>query len=79
LIDYFIEGFVGVAEIPGDYYQLDQTQHALMGRRTGRRLRLGDRISVQVARVDKLLRRAYFVPVATSKEPPALARKRRSR
>jgi ribonuclease R len=79
LIDYFIEGFVGVAEIPGDYYQLDQTQHALMGRRTGRRFRLGDRISVQVARVDKLLRRAYFVPVATPKQPPALARKRRSR
>src|SRR5439155_26176068 len=29
LIDYFIEGFVSVAEIPDDYYQLDQTLHAL--------------------------------------------------
>src|SRR2546427_3927065 len=62
LIDYFIEGYIAVAEIPGDYYQLDQRQHALIGRRTGQHFRLGDRINVQVARVDKLLRRAYFVP-----------------
>ena len=29
LIDYFIEGFVPVAEIPDDYYQLDPASHAL--------------------------------------------------
>src|SRR5581483_6465919 len=52
LIDYFIEGFVAVAEIPDDYYQIDQTVHALIGRRTGQRFRLGDRIKVQIARVD---------------------------
>jgi ribonuclease R len=81
LIDYFIEGFIAVAEIPDDYYQLDQRQHAFVGRRTGKRFRLGDRIPVQVARVDKLLRRAYFAPVILSKERPAggVARKRRSR
>jgi ribonuclease R len=71
LIDYFIEGFVPVAEIPDDYYQLDQASHSLIGRHTQQRFRLGDRISVQVARVDKLLRRAYFLPI--------LARKRSSR
>ena len=81
LIDYFIEGFIAVAEIPGDYYQVDQTRHALIGRRTGQRFRLGDRIQVQVARVDKLFRRAYFVPVQPAKAGPPgiLARKRRSR
>ena len=62
LIDFFIEGFVPVAEIPDDYYQLDQTSHALIGRRTKQRFRIGDRLVVQVARVDKLLRRTYFVP-----------------
>lgn len=71
LLDHFIEGFVPVAEIPDDYYQLDQASHALVGRRSKQRFRLGDRLAVQVARVDKLLRRAYFVPV--------LARKRSSR
>ena len=71
LIDHFIEGYVPVADIPGDYYQLDQASHALIGRRSKQRFRLGDRVTVQVARVDKLLRRAYFLPV--------LARKRSSR
>src|SRR6185436_4075306 len=60
LIDFFIEGFVPVADIPGDHYQLDQSAHALIGRHTKQRFRIGDRIQVQVARVDKLLRRAYF-------------------
>ncbi len=63
LIDFFIEGFVPVHEIPGDDYQLDQSSHALIGRRTKQRFRIGDRLMVQVVRVDKLLRRAYFLPV----------------
>jgi ribonuclease R len=73
LIDYFVEGFVPAAEIPDDNYQLDSNQHALVGKRTGRRFRLGDRIPVQVVRVDKLLRRAFFVPAGM------VAHKRRSR
>src|SRR6516164_6549432 len=67
LIDYFIEGFVPVAEIPGDYYQLDPSQHALIGRHSKSRFRIGDRIPVQVVRVDKLLRRAYFLPANSAK------------
>jgi len=76
LIDFFVEGFVGVAEIPNDRYQLDQTLHALVGRHTKQRFRIGDRIAVQVAGVDKLLRRAHFVP---SGPVGAFAGKRRSR
>jgi ribonuclease R len=81
LIDYFIEGFVPAAEIPGDYYQLDQILHALVGRHTQQRFRLGDRVKVQVARVDKLLRRAYFLPVlpAAQRTGGVLEHKRRSR
>lgn len=66
LIDFFIEGFVPVADIPADYYQYEQAAHALIGRNTKRRFRLGDRLPVQVARVDKLLRRAYFVPAVSA-------------
>ena len=76
LVDLFVEGFVAAAEIPNDYYQLDQNLHALVGRHTKQRFRIGDRIVVQVARVDKLLRRAYFVP---SIPGGVLAGKRRSR
>ena len=76
LIDFFIEGFVPVADIPDDYYQLDANMHALIGRHTKQRYRIGDRIPVQVVRVDKLLRRAYFLPVG---RPRSLAGKRGSR
>jgi ribonuclease R len=65
LIDYFIEGFVQIHELPGDDYQLDPRTHSLTGRRSKHRYRIGDRVSVQVVRVDKLLRRAYFVPART--------------
>jgi ribonuclease R len=67
LLDHFIEGFVPVADIPDDYFQLDQSSHTLVGRRSRQRFRLGDRVTVQVARVDKLLRRAYLVPVLAGK------------
>jgi ribonuclease R len=76
LIEFFIEGFVPLADLPGDYYQLDPDAHALIGRRTGKRFRIGDRIDVQVARVDKLFRRAYFVPAGPGQ---LLAGKRPSR
>jgi ribonuclease R len=79
LIDYFIEGFVPVADIPDDHYQLDQSAHALVGRHTRQRFRIGDRISVVVARLDKLLRRAYFLPSGPVQSPHPLARKRGSR
>jgi len=74
LMDYFIEGFVPVAEIPHDSYHLEPSLHALIGRRTGKRFRIGDRIEVQVVRVDKLLRRAYFLP--TDSRKPTLKSKR---
>jgi len=76
LIDFFIEGFVPGAEISNDYYQLDPNAHALIGRHSKQRFRIGDRIAVQVVRVDKLLRRAYFLPAGPAH---ALAGKRRSR
>jgi ribonuclease R len=76
LASFFIEGFVPVTEIPDDFYQLDQRLHALVGQHTRKRFRIGDRIPVQVVRVDKLLRRAFFVPVGAA---GALAGKRRSR
>jgi ribonuclease R len=63
LVDQFIEGFVPLADVPGDYYRLDTSVRALIGRRSGRRFRLGDKIEVQLSRVDKLLRHAYFSPV----------------
>jgi ribonuclease R len=63
LVDLFVEGFVPLADLPEGQYRFDPDERALLARNGRRRFRLGDRLKVQVARVDKLLRRAYFLPV----------------
>ena len=45
------EGFLPARRLPGDYFELDPLATALAGRRSGRRFRLGDRISVRVEEV----------------------------
>ena len=46
------EGLVHISSLVDDYYQFDEAGHALEGKRTRRRFRLGDRVRVEVARVD---------------------------
>jgi ribonuclease R len=62
LIDQFVEGFVSVADLPGGQYHFDANDRALIARNGKYRFRLGDRLPVQVVRIDKLLRRAFFIP-----------------
>ena len=63
LVEYFIEGQVSVDDLDDDYYELNSRARTLVGRGTRRTYRLGQKIRVRVARVDKLLGRAYFMPV----------------
>ncbi|MBA4066026.1 MAG: ribonuclease R [Isosphaera sp.] len=46
------EGLVHISSLVDDYYGFDEDAHTLEGKRTGRRFRLGDRVRVEVARVD---------------------------
>jgi len=46
------EGLVHISSLVDDYYWYDETSHTLEGRRTQRRFRLGDRVRLEVARVD---------------------------
>jgi ribonuclease R len=62
LIDQFIEGFVSSSDLPESHYRFDPTERTLVSRNAKKRYRIGDRLAVQVARIDKLFRRAYFVP-----------------
>jgi ribonuclease R len=73
LLNQFVEGFVSVTDLPDGEYRFEVEDRVLISRRTKRRFRLGDRLMVTVARVDKLLRRVHFHPVLESREP----RKRR--
>jgi len=58
--DLLVEGFIHVRELEDDYYTFDERAYALMGMRNKRRYRLGDRVRVQVMRVDPEEREIQF-------------------
>ncbi len=52
LIEHFVEGMVHVSTMADDYYRFVEKAHILHGENTGKAYRLGDRVSVQVIKVD---------------------------
>ncbi|MDW5378722.1 ribonuclease R [Halomonas sp. HP20-15] len=48
----YVEGLVHVTSLPSDYYHYEAEKHRLKGERSGMAYRLGDGVTVQVARVD---------------------------
>jgi ribonuclease R len=57
----YVEGLVHVSELPSDYFHFDAVRHMLLGERTGKRYRLGDRLRVRLVRVDLESSRIDFV------------------
>jgi len=56
LEDFFVDGIVFFNDLNGDYY-FKRSEKTLVGRRSGRRFELGDRLKVLLASVDPILRR----------------------
>ncbi len=52
LVEHFVEGMVHVSTMADDYYRFVERAHVLRGEKNGRVYRLGDRVDVQVIRVD---------------------------
>ncbi len=61
LVDLFVNGAVAVANLKEDYFQLDEKNHRLIGRRTGKTYRIGDIVSIRVESVEIQRRRINFV------------------
>jgi len=61
LDDVYVEGLLHVSELGTDYFHFDQAKHQMLGERTGKRYRLGDRLRVRVVRVDLETSRVDFV------------------
>ena len=59
----FVDGLVHVSSLGDDFYRFKEKEYALVGERKGRRFRLGDRVRVRVARIDREERRVDFVLV----------------
>ncbi len=63
LDEIFVEGLIHITSLSGDRYQFDSTRHRLVGSQTHCQFRLGDKVHVQVARVDLDDRKMDFVLV----------------
>ena len=56
------EGFLPVRYLGGDYYEYDDRVLALVGRSTGRSVRLGDPAAVVVREIDRARGRVTLAP-----------------
>jgi ribonuclease R len=61
LDEVYVEGLVHVSELGEDYFQYDSVKHQMLGERSGRRFRLGDRLQVKLVRADLETGRIDFV------------------
>jgi ribonuclease R len=52
LVDHFVEGLVHISSMADDYYRFLEGSHTLRGENTHKVYRLGDKVRVQVVRVD---------------------------
>jgi len=68
LDNVYVEGLVHISELPSDYFHFDATKHTLLGERSGKQYRLGDRLQVKLVRVDLETSKIDFVLAETSKK-----------
>jgi len=52
LLTYFVDGLVPVGELEGDYFEFVEDRLMLVGKRTGKKYRIGDPVRVSVLRTD---------------------------
>jgi ribonuclease R len=73
------EGLVRVSSLDDDFYLFDETGKRWVGRRTKKIHKLGDRVKVQVIRVDKEQKEIDFVLAGSEARMPRRGGKRRKR
>ena len=67
LDDLYVEGLIHVTGLPKDYYSHEASQHRMVGERTGRIFRLGQKLAVKVVRVNLEERKIDFELVEVAK------------
>lgn len=73
-----VEGLVRLSAIDDDYYQFDEPNFRIIGRRHHRSYRLGDAIVVGVMRVEPLKREIDLYPVVTVHQDDGKTKKKRA-
>lgn len=59
-----VEGMIRIGELKDDYYQYVEESYALVGERTGRSYRLGQKIEIIVSGADRLSGNIDFLPLS---------------
>jgi len=73
LPDALITGLIHVSSLTDDFYVFEPARRQLIGRRSRKRFRVGDKLSVFVARVDVFKRQVDFA-IATATERSQVSR-----
>lgn len=73
LDDVLADGLIHVRTLGDDYYQYEERRAELVGERTGRAFRLGDRVEVDIARAD--WKQKQIDLVLSEDDPPEQARR----
>ncbi len=63
------EGMISVHDLDDDFYEFDEKNYMIRGRRRGKKYQLGDPVTIQVARADLIKKQLDFVLV--DKDNPA--------
>lgn len=75
LVELMLEGFLHISELEDDYFAFDETHSVLKGRFTGCTHRLGEKIFVQIARIDLIFLESHWI--LSKDQKPQKKRKRR--
>jgi ribonuclease R len=68
IIETKCEGMIRMADMTDDFYEFDEKNYRIIGRKTGKIFRLGDKINVRVKKTD-IDRRLIDLVFADAKEP----------
>jgi ribonuclease R len=60
LLDSFISGVIPIVDLTGDYYEIDEKNHRVLGKTSGRIIQIGNLITVKVHEVNIQRRRINF-------------------
>lgn len=55
-----VEGMIRVGDLPGDFFLYDENQYEMVGEKTGKRYKLGEKLTVQVKETDRIARTIDF-------------------
>ncbi len=75
--DLGLSGAVPLSSIQDDFYVLEPTRNHLIGRHTHRVIKLGDRVTVQIYKIDRFKKQVDFQLTRERPAPAAASRSRR--